>query len=217
MKQTLETRTEEDTRKRLLRAGAAVFVERGFHRATVREIVARAEANLAAVNYHFGDKKRLYGAVLEHTARAALQKHPPYGGLLESAPPEEQLGAFIHAFLRRLFDRDAVYGKLMARELVEPTIALKGIVEQVIRPLYGRLLAIVRSLAGRPLPPSRVELAAKSIVGQVLFFKHCAPVLERLDGRAPDERDLDGIAEHLTAFSLDGLRGLARPRRKARR
>lgn len=207
MKPTLEVQAETDTRERLLEAGSAVFAERGFHRATVREIVARAGANLAAVNYHFRGKEALYAAVLEHTAKRALEKHPPDGGLGPHAPPEEQLRAFVHSFLLRIFDPEAVYGRLMARELVEPTAALRRIVEQVIRPLYGRLCAIVRALVGRPIPIERVELAAKSIVGQVLFFKHCSPVLERLDGRALDLRDIDALAEHITAFSLRGIRG----------
>ena len=201
---------ETDTRERLLRAGGQIFAERGFRAATVREIVARAGANLAAVNYHFRDKEGLYAAVLEHSARIALEKHPPYGGLRPEAPAEEQLGAFVRAFLQRLFDPAAVHGRLMAREMVEPTAALDRIVEQVIRPLYGRLCAIVKALAGRSLPPGRTELAAKSLVGQILFYKLCTPVLQRLDGRPPDARDLDRIAEHITAFSLRGLGGRRR-------
>src|ERR1043166_343141 len=205
MKLTLETSSEADTRERLLRAGSKVFVERGFHRATIREIVARAGANLAAVNYHFRGKEGLYAAVLEYTAQVALKKHPPYGGVTEKSLREEQLRAFVHSFLRRLFDPEALYGQLMARELIEPTAALKRIVEQVIRPLYGRLCVIVRALVARPIPITRTELAAKSIVGQILFFKHCAPVLERLDGQALDEGDLAALADHIAAFSLEGL------------
>src|SRR5438876_8303115 len=110
-----------DTRERLLEAAAHVFAERGYRVATVRDIVTRAGANIAAVNYHFRDKEGLYAAVLKHTAKVAFERHPPYGGLSPDAPPEEQLRAFVHAFLRRLFDPEAVYGRLMAREMVEPT------------------------------------------------------------------------------------------------
>src|SRR5579864_6583558 len=98
------TRTADpwtDTRERLLEAGGLVFSESGFRAATVRGIVTRAGANLAAVNYHFGDKEGLYAAVLEHYAQAALAKHPPLGGLPPNAGPEEQLLAFVRAFLLR--------------------------------------------------------------------------------------------------------------------
>jgi len=206
-----------DTRQRLLEAAGQVFAETGYRAATIREIVRRAGgANIAAVNYHFRDKEGLYAAVLEHFARAAVAKHPAHGGLSPEAPAEEQLHAFVRALLLRVFDlgHQAVHGRLMAREMVEPTRALDRIVEQVIRPMYGRLCAIIKSLAGPRASLAEIERSAKSVVGQALFYKHCGPVLERLDGRLPDLKDVDALAAHIVAFSLRGIRGLSEPRRR---
>src|SRR5205807_362081 len=151
----------------------AVFSDVGYRAATVREIVSRSGgANLAAVNYHFGDKEGLYAAVLQHYAKESLHKHPPLGGLGPDASPEEQLRAFVSSFLLRVSDPGSVHGKMMAREMVEPTAALDRIVEQMIRPLYGRLCAIVKILAGPEAGMTAVERAAKSVVGQCLFYKH---------------------------------------------
>jgi AcrR family transcriptional regulator len=209
-----------DTRERLLDAAGQVFSEQGFRAATVRQIVQRAGgANIAAVNYHFGDKEGLYASVLEHFFREAVHKYPAHGGLPPDAPPEAQLHAFVRAFLFRVFDKghESVHGKLMAREMTEPTSALDRIVEQVIRPMYGRLCTIVQALAGPRAPLAQVEAAAKSVVGQCLFYKHCSPVLERLEGRRLELGDLDALAGHIVAFSLRGIRGLAAPRRKGGR
>ena len=52
------------TKERISSAALTVFSETGYHRATIREIVYRAGANIAAVNYHFGGKESLYLSVL---------------------------------------------------------------------------------------------------------------------------------------------------------
>ena len=44
------------TRARLLAAAGRLFADRGFKKVTVREICRAARANVAAINYHFGDK-----------------------------------------------------------------------------------------------------------------------------------------------------------------
>jgi TetR/AcrR family transcriptional regulator, regulator of cefoperazone and chloramphenicol sensitivity len=206
-----------DTRGRLLDAGGQVFSEAGFRAATVREIVRRAGANIAAVNYHFRDKESLYAAVLEHFAREAVAKYPPHGGLPVGAAPETRLHAFVRALLLRIFDKghQSIHGKLMAWEMIEPTRALSRIVEQVIRPMYGRLCALLKALAGRRATLADIERSAKSVVGQCLFYKHCAPVLELLEGRRAEARDVDALAAHIVSFSLRGIRGLAAPRRKS--
>jgi len=213
------TASSADTRERLLEAGGLVFAESGFRAATVRQIVTRAGgANIAAVNYHFGDKEGLYTAVLERFAHEAVAKYPPHGGLPQDAEPEARLHAFVRALLLRIFDKghQSVHGRLMAWEMIEPTRALSRIVEQVIRPMYGRLCAIVKALAGARATIGQVEAAAKSIVGQCLFYKHCAPVLERLEGRKAEVKDVDALAGHIVAFSLRGIRGLPAARRKGR-
>jgi TetR/AcrR family transcriptional regulator, regulator of cefoperazone and chloramphenicol sensitivity len=205
-----------DTRDRLLKAAGEVFSEVGFRAATVRDIVQRAGgANIAAVNYHFRDKEGLYAAVLEHFAREAVAKYPPHGGLPSDASPEKQLHAFVRALLLRIFDKghQSVHGKLMAREMIEPTRALGRLVEQVIRPMYGRLCAIIKSIGGSRVSLAQVERSAKSVVGQCLFYKHCGAVLERLEGRLPGEGDVDALVDHIVAFSLRGIRGLS-PARK---
>ncbi|MDH4012180.1 MAG: TetR family transcriptional regulator, partial [Desulfobacterales bacterium] len=46
----------KETRNRLLNAACEVFAEKGYRNAKVAEICHRAGANVAAVNYYFGDK-----------------------------------------------------------------------------------------------------------------------------------------------------------------
>ena len=62
------TRASSQTRQRLLEAAAEVFAAEGFHTATVRQICARAKANVAAIHYHFGSKEELYLELLRELA-----------------------------------------------------------------------------------------------------------------------------------------------------
>src|SRR5262247_521754 len=58
-------RTDDaETAARVLRAATELFAERGFHGTKVRDIAARAGANVAAGHYHFGSKRDLYVEVL---------------------------------------------------------------------------------------------------------------------------------------------------------
>ena len=56
---------DRETRERVLKAAAQLFADRGFKKVTVRDICRAARANVAAVNYHFGDKGGLYREVLQ--------------------------------------------------------------------------------------------------------------------------------------------------------
>ncbi|HEY2159241.1 MAG TPA: TetR family transcriptional regulator, partial [Isosphaeraceae bacterium] len=86
----------DPTKARLIEAAGEEFAEKGFERATIRAISERAGTNIAAVNYHFGDKERLY-------EEAVLEAHECSKGRADLAaidpPPEERLRAFIREML----------------------------------------------------------------------------------------------------------------------
>ena len=206
--------SQAETRRHLLEAAGAVFAEFGFRNATVREICRRAGANVAAVNYHFGDKETLYIEVLRYAQRKALEKYPPLLSLSPEAPPEEKLHAFIKSFLLRIFDKGptAWHGKLMSREMIEPTAALDSLVEERMRPMAGLLWQIVADLLHCPLNDERVRPCAFSVVSQCVFYHHCRPVISRLypKQQSMDAADIERLAEHITRFSLAAMKHLSR-------
>jgi AcrR family transcriptional regulator len=204
------------TRQRILETAGEVFAEQGFRGSTVRDICQRAGANVAAVNYHFGDKEALYLEVLRFAHTCAFTKYPPDLGLKPGATPRQRLHAFVRSFLFRVLDdgRPAWHGKLMAREIADPTGALESIVKDGIRPHFATLRGIVTDLLGPKLAadPERVRYAAWSIVGQCLFYFYGRPVILQLhpgQGLKPD--DLEAIAGHITDFSLAGLKHYPKP------
>ncbi len=207
-----------ETRRRLLEAAGEVFAEHGFRAATVQEICRRADANIAAVNYHFSDKEQLYREVIRYAEEQHGAAHPRE--LPRGASAEERLHAHVEWFLIHLLDegRPAWHGRLMAREMIEPTAALDELVDGHIRESNDRLLGIVRELMGPEASDEQVRTSAFSITGQCLFYRHCEPVIARLHpelriGRA----QVPALAEHVTRFSVAGLDAIASSARSARR
>jgi AcrR family transcriptional regulator len=201
-----------ETCERLLEAAGQVFAEQGFRRATVREICRRAGANVAAVNYHFGDKMGLYAAVINHGLGVALAKYPPELDLPPGATPEQRLHAYVRSYLFRLLGQGAPawHGRVMAQEMIEPTAVMDTLLATVMKPLAQKLEAIIRDLLGPGATDDVVRTCVCSIAGQCCFYRHAEAMLVRLyPGHTTDPAAIDRLADHVTRFSLSGLRGYA--------
>jgi TetR/AcrR family transcriptional regulator, regulator of cefoperazone and chloramphenicol sensitivity len=199
---------EDETRMRLLEAAGEIFSSKGFRAATVREITRLAQANLAAIHYHFGSKERLYQAVLEHAHREANRRYPPDLGLRGDASPEDRLYAYVRALLLRLADkgRYAWLYRLMAREMAEPSANLAGVVDRCLAPANSVLRGIVAELLGPGAEPLAVARCAQSVVGQCRHFSLDRPVLTRLYADCdPGQGGVDAVALHVTRFSLAAM------------
>ena len=209
------------TRQRLLEAAGQEFAERGFRQATVRDICRRADANVAAINYHFGDKEKLYAAAV-HYAHLCATRHDVVAAVAQAKdlPPQQRLGAFVRTFLVGILDtgRPAWHAKLMAREIAEPSEVLTEIAQQTVRPRLAALAGIIREIIGPDAPQAVVVRCARSVVGQILFYHFARPMLVRV---FPNERfdasRVDELAEHIADFSIGGLEQLARQRNQERR
>ncbi|HVM62683.1 MAG TPA: CerR family C-terminal domain-containing protein [Verrucomicrobiae bacterium] len=197
-----------ETRQRLIESAAEVFADQGFHYTTVRDICKKAGTNVASINYHFGDKEKLYRAVFDYARRCA----PPELWIQDSiVDPEERLRAYIQGLVTCVFaeGRPAWLGKLIAREMVEPTGALDQFVEEQIRPNHLRLKSLVKELTGADTDDEAARLACFSITAQCTYYYHCRSVVSRLYPERPiDSQAISEIVEHIIRFSLAGLNGM---------
>jgi len=198
--------TPDDTRHRLLEAAGEIFGEKGFQAATVREICNRAGANPAAVNYHFGDKRRLYiEAVRQAHPRGADEPPPDWP---PGTPPAVKLRDFITQTVTHVLDEQqpAWHAQLMLREMFAPTEACAALVEANIRPRAELLGRIIDELVPKETSTTDRHLIAFSIIGQCLFFNSRNQIVVLLVG---DEEHrtytIARLADHITRFSLAAL------------
>src|SRR3954468_13076245 len=85
------------TRMRLMDAALDLLAERGEDGLTLRELTDAAEANVAAVSYHFGSLKSLCDATVEHALEHYLDAQQE---AVSALAPESTIEALATAFAR---------------------------------------------------------------------------------------------------------------------
>src|ERR1700687_1290880 len=195
-----------ETRQRVLEAAAHLFALRGFQKVTIRTICTAAHANVAAVNYHFGDKLGLYREVME-MAIAVMQETTAAATRAGRGGPAARLRAHIRVYLQHLLGNggDTWLHRVMARELADPTPALDAIVDQAVRPRVEYLCGLVGELLDRPATDTRVRECVASIQAQCVMALP-NPIGDRLHRRVRrTPADIVRLADHIAEFSLAGI------------
>ena len=202
-----------EPRERILSAAGREFAARGYESATVRDICLAAGMNLAAVNYYFGDKERLYIESVKH-AHEQRARQVPLPEWTPGTPPARKLEDFIGNFLERMlgFGQPPWQVRLMMREVLQPTEACRALVQDYVRPRFTLLVSILDELVDGRLSHTELRQVALSIIGQCFLYRAAGDVVEMLV--PPEELQshhaLRPLADHVTRYALAAL-GLASP------
>jgi TetR/AcrR family transcriptional regulator, regulator of cefoperazone and chloramphenicol sensitivity len=206
---TTGTTNDLVTRERLLEAAEELFIERGYNHVTVRDICRTAGANVAAVNYYFRDKLGLYQEILMKVIACMheVSKSAHEGKAGVSA--EERFRHYVRTFMGHVLSNGQVCraGKLMAREMADPSPAFDLIIEKAIRPNSALVAALISELTGLPTADPRVGICVGCIQTQITGFT--GPVAARMvpGGRFTGEI-IDFVANQVVEFSLAGMRAI---------
>ena len=187
----------------------ALFAERGFEKTTMAAISERASANIAAVNYHFGDKQALYVEALR-AAWGEANECFPITLEEEAASPEARLRHHIHAMISQIFcPSGAGYlCRIVAKEFAEPTFAVDVIFSELIGRNRANMHAAVSGILGPGVSEQRLHMAIVSVVAQLQFYNFTRLIRELGKLRTSGFPDPEIIAEHIYQFSLAGLKGM---------
>jgi TetR/AcrR family transcriptional regulator, regulator of cefoperazone and chloramphenicol sensitivity len=129
-----------DARTRLLQAGLQQFAEHGFAAASTRAIAGAANANVALISYHFGDKEGLYRAVLTELSASVGEAFEQLEH--RSVPFAQALEGLYRGFIGDL-DADDQESRLMMkihfRECADPSLVFKQWVRGTVGPMFLQL------------------------------------------------------------------------------
>ena len=202
-----------DPRVRILSAAGQEFAEHGYEAATIRDICAAAGVNVAAVNYYFGDKRRLYIESVKHAHEERLRQ-VPQPEWATGTPAQEKLHQFIDTMLERMLGagQPPWQVRLMMREVLQPTEACRELVEDYIRPHFAMLVAILDELTAGMLSQAELRRVGMSIVGQCFVYRAAGDVVSMLVPRDEIEslHTPKPLAQHITRYALAAL-GLGTP------
>jgi AcrR family transcriptional regulator len=203
-----------ETRTRILDAAEELFMQHGFEATSMRLLTAKAAANLAAVNYHFGSKDALIEAVFRrrldpmNASRVAEldRAEKDAGGRALSA--EQIIRAFIGASLRMIEDAKSGgrnFIRLLGRTYTDPQKHIRSLIGQLYAPAMERFKnAFERALPQMP----RDELIWRMhfMFGTLAYTLAATDTVQLIAGCKPEDRyDARLLEARLTAFLLAGL------------
>ena len=206
-----------ETRADLIEAALDVFGRLGFEGASTRAIAKAANANLAAIVYHFGGKEPLYVAVAEHVAdsifgrmRATLSAAANRTAIASPEAARAALDTVVGTFIDVILgsaDADR-WARFLIREQMQPTAAF----DVVYRFMNGAAETVSRLVATAlgTAESDEIKLRAMTLMGQVLVFRVAQQlVLKRMGWRSIGDRqrrEIKGVVKANLAAILERSR-----------
>lgn len=203
-----------ETRDRILDAAEALFAEHGFEGTTLRTITAAAQANLAAVNYHFGGKDALIHEVFKRRLAWINEERLRRLDALEAeargqpVKPSRIIDAFFGVALAMATDTSnggLRFMRLLARTYTEPTEFIRTFMLQDSVNVLNRFrLALFRALPD--VPRDDIAWRLHFMLGAMAFALAGTGSLREVTGFEDVEERPDALAPRLMSFLLGGLR-----------
>jgi AcrR family transcriptional regulator len=197
----------ETTRDGLIKAAIAVFSAKGFEGGSVREITQAANANQAAINYHFGGKEGLYREVLKASVQAFAELSPLDRERLAGMDGPQAVDTFVRTQLKALNRRDQLgrFLRIFTWETLSRSQVFTDFLAEENLPILALAEIVVRKFLPADPEPADLWIAIFWLLSQIETF--IRP--ERLE-RAPfnlkiDQKLIDHLGDKLCAMTVAAL------------
>ena len=201
----------------LINAAEKLFIEKGHHATSLRDITREASANLAAVNYHFGSKESLIQAVLKRRLSAINDERMLALDRLEQQnpgkplKPSQILDAFFGTLLRMAPDENSQESgvlMLLERTMTDPAAFIHTLFAHEYAPVMNRFReALFAALPG--VPQDEIIWRFQFMLGATSYAIVGPKALRRATGwrdSGSDKEDAELLLPRLMSFLLGGLR-----------
>ncbi len=206
-----------DTRARILDAAEHLFMAHGLEATTLRMITTEAQANIAAVNYHFGSKEALIEELfrrrltwLNEQRLAELDRLEAAAGA-EPVKPRLIVEAFFGVAIRMAADAEGGgrnFMRLLSRTYTEPAEFVKNFLAEE----YAEVLARFKAAFFKALPDVPQEeflWRFHFMLGAMSYAVSGADAVNVVgEGKLEFDHagDTDALYARLMSFLIGGLR-----------
>ena len=201
------------TKERILDAAERLFAEQGFAGTSTRAITTAADANLAAVNYHFGSKESLIDAVFTRRLEPINRQRLEWLDRLEATGQpslEEILEAFLAPPLR--VHQDPVEGKsllhvaqMIGHATSRPDSRIKDRLIQQFDTIIERFTAaLARQLP--ELEPAQLLWRFLFLIGSMAHTMAISQDIKRFTRGLCDPHDVEGLIRTMVPYAAAGFR-----------
>ncbi len=199
-----------DTREQILDAAERLIGDQGVDRASVRSITEAANANLAAVSYHFGSKNGLVREVFERRLRPINHERLRLlDACLEAGSPPD-LECVVRAFVAPPFDvlkgdQATSFGRLMMRVLADPGPETRDLLMDIFREVIARFSEALRAALPHA-EPAGVFWRFHFMIGAMAYTVGMGHLVHEYSRGICDPNDVEQTVERLIGFITAGLR-----------
>lgn len=189
----------EARRIQILMGAAQVFSEKGFHKATTKEIAKAAGVSEGTIYNYFDNKRDLLVAMVELLATQSLKDliatEPP-------ADPKQLITVIMHDRYQLAKERGHQVAPIIA-EIFNDVELREALYQQIVLPTSAHLEKFIQAQVDsgrfRPIDPI---IATRALIGAIVI--NFALKISGLDSRY-DHISVDSLVEQLVTLFLEGL------------
>lgn len=202
----------ELTRNRILEAAGEMFADTGYAETTSKQIAARADVDVASINYHFGSRSGLYESVVAEAHRRLIAVDFLQELAASDEAAEDKLKKIIEVLVEAAAGNRGWHLKILGREALSPSSHLEIVLRVEALPKLQIVLRILSEITSIPEHDPALMRCVISVVAPcawlVVAGRNATPATEEAFSV-----HREALAAHLFRFSLAGLEAVARDRR----
>lgn len=194
---------------KLIDSAIEVFSQYGYRNAKISDIVAGAEANIAAVNYHFGSKENLYMEAIRKSHEISEHSYPTRVDHPEATKPKEKIASYVRSCLKRSFDTGPAgrYSRIFAKTMYSPDSPVKRVLDEAHDLELDYIHEMLVDYYGTDTP-ALIYLAKINVVCLSSVMANYPITSSKIFQESPTEAEIDSVIESQVNVVLAALESL---------